>query len=397
MRLVPDRLALQFIAICSLAGCGSSTEPGTGKPPDPTLDDPSGSWKMVAVGEAHTCGITKGDAAYCWGANDRNQLGDSTKLARSTPTAVATGLRFTSIYAGRYTSCGIAESGEAYCWGFYNTSTPTPRLVTAGRRFTMLAVGQFKVCGLASEGSVSCWTTINSDPTSPTDLPGGLSFRSLTSAETRFCGVTNTGEAYCWLDAVGWSQSIPQIQPVNASRKAVSIAAGDLSELSNRYLHVCASYADSTIGCWGANNVGQLGDSTYVDRQTDAVVRGQLRFAAVYATIQRSCGVSVSGQTYCWGIAMQCVTVSLLGSGSTPECSLPGGLVSPGTPKWTTPTPWLGGIRIATLALGQAHGCAITNSGALYCWGANDGGQLGIGDAGGSFGNPRRVIDPAGT
>jgi len=396
MRIVRHRLPLSCIAICSLAGCGGSTEPKAGKAPDPTLVDPSGAWKMVAVGEAHTCGITKSGTAYCWGANDRNQLGDSTSAARSTPTAVIAGFRFTSIYAGRNTSCGIAESGEAYCWGFYNTGTPTPKLVAAGGRFTMLAVGQYKVCGLASEGSVSCWTTINSDPAAPTALPGGLSFRNLTAAKARFCGVTDTGEAYCWLDAVGWSQSIPQIQPVSASRKAVSIAAADFSELSTQYLHVCASYADSTVGCWGANNVGQLGDSSYVNRQTDALVRSQLRFAAVYATLQRSCGVAVSGQTYCWGIAMQCVSVSLLGSGPNPDCSLPGGVVATDTPKWTVPTQWLVGIRIATLALGRDHACAVTSSGALYCWGANDGGQLGIGQAGGSFGSPQRVSDPAG-
>src|SRR5690606_32114529 len=37
--------------------------------------------------------------------------------------------------------------------------------------------------------------------------------------------------------------------------------------------------------------------------------------------------------------------------------------------------------RWSAVALGEAHGCAITEAGELYCWGANDRAQLGSGTA----------------
>jgi alpha-tubulin suppressor-like RCC1 family protein len=42
----------------------------------------------VSAGYEHTCAITAADEAYCWGANDRGQLGDGTFLDRSRPAAV---------------------------------------------------------------------------------------------------------------------------------------------------------------------------------------------------------------------------------------------------------------------------------------------------------------------
>src|SRR5262245_39167061 len=34
----------------------------------------------------------------------------------------------------------------------------------------------------------------------------------------------------------------------------------------------------------------------------------------------------------------------------------------------------------ATIAIGVAHGCALTDQGSLYCWGGNYTGELGVGD-----------------
>jgi hypothetical protein len=44
---------------------------------------------QVAAGYAHTCTLTAGGGAMCWGANSSGQLGDDTIIDRSTPAPVS--------------------------------------------------------------------------------------------------------------------------------------------------------------------------------------------------------------------------------------------------------------------------------------------------------------------
>ncbi len=94
---------------------GGSTTPRRRKPVAVT-----GGLKFsgVTAGTEHTCGVTTGNVAYCWGLNIYSQLGDGTQVNRSVPTRVAGGLRWDVVLAGWRHSCGIVVStGAAYCWG----------------------------------------------------------------------------------------------------------------------------------------------------------------------------------------------------------------------------------------------------------------------------------------
>jgi alpha-tubulin suppressor-like RCC1 family protein len=42
----------------------------------------------LSAGNAHTCGVTVGGNAYCWGDNFSGQLGDGSTQQRLAPTAV---------------------------------------------------------------------------------------------------------------------------------------------------------------------------------------------------------------------------------------------------------------------------------------------------------------------
>lgn len=81
------------------------------------------SFTAVAAGSHSTCAIAADGAAYCWGANDAGQLGaassdscNGTPCSR-TPIPVAGGLRFTLISVGDLHACGLSVDGLAYCWG----------------------------------------------------------------------------------------------------------------------------------------------------------------------------------------------------------------------------------------------------------------------------------------
>src|SRR5262249_25525154 len=76
------------------------------------------SFGHLAAGNlSHTCAVTTGNRAYCWGYNFVGALGDGSNTDRSLPTAVLGGLQFRAVSPGSYHTCGIAMDNRVYCWG----------------------------------------------------------------------------------------------------------------------------------------------------------------------------------------------------------------------------------------------------------------------------------------
>ena len=107
--------------------------------------------------------------------------------------------------------------------------------------------------------------------------------------------------------------------------------------------------------------------------------RSQLAFTAVSAGTAHTCGITVAGAAFCWGMS----TDGQLGhfgpgGGNAPG---PGVCVSFGAPFPCSTVPVLvtGGLDFTTVSAGGHHACGVTSAGAAYCWGANSHGQLGDG------------------
>ncbi|MGB4835765.1 MAG: hypothetical protein WBP28_06825, partial [Nostocoides sp.] len=71
---------------------------------------------------------------------------------------------------------------------------------------------------------------------------------------------------------------------------------------------------------------------------------------------------ALAGVAYCWGAN----TFGRLGDGTDTSRTLPVAVI--GLPP-----------GVAALSAGAEHACALTQGGALFCWGANSQGQLGDG------------------
>jgi len=103
----------------------------------------------VAAGGLHSCMLNADGRAFCWGGNDRGQLGAGSANSVATPLAVAGDVRFTAIATGLSHSCAIARGGGAWCWGenergqLGDRSTmahQAPMRVADSRMFTSIAV-----------------------------------------------------------------------------------------------------------------------------------------------------------------------------------------------------------------------------------------------------------------
>jgi len=75
------------------------------------------SFAALFSGWRHSCGVTSGSVAYCWGENARGRLGDGTTANSLTPVAVAGGLTFANVSPGWEHTCGLTTTSVAYCWG----------------------------------------------------------------------------------------------------------------------------------------------------------------------------------------------------------------------------------------------------------------------------------------
>jgi len=300
----------------------------------------------VAAGEYHSCGLTRDGAAYCWGLNMHGELGaastDQCSVGRQKvpcarrPIAVTGELRFTAVAVGSFHTCGLTAQGEAYCWGEN-------------------AAGQ-----LGSGDTVHTSTT-------PLPVAGGKHFTMLTGGSRQTCALESGGAAYCWgLNDLGQlgSDSTPDFCPTPTGRvpcrwTPVAVAGGETyKSISAGLEHICALSENEAAYCWGRG----------YERQPTAIPGGYT-FVAISAggEYRRGCGLTTSGIPYCWGLFI-----------IAPRVAWP--VVNPRRGgSWTTSadtTAW----RFASVNMGADHFCGVTMSGVAYCWGANDEGQLGVGD-----------------
>ncbi|MBK7791209.1 MAG: fibronectin type III domain-containing protein [Betaproteobacteria bacterium] len=153
----------------------------------------------------------------------------------------------------------------------------------------------------------------------------------------------------------GWTIAAQALVPLDG---ALSVVAGD------RF--TCATTSSSGLRCWGLNGDGQLGDGTGTTRLTPVGVVGNPSIAAVAAGGAHACALSAAGAVTCWG------------SNSNGQLGNAGVPVAPAL-NASSPVPVTVSVGEATgIAAGRAHTCTIASgTGAVHCWGANAGGQLG--------------------
>jgi alpha-tubulin suppressor-like RCC1 family protein len=175
-------------------------------------------FRRISAGRDHTCGVTAANKAYCWGYNGDHQLGDGSDVTmRLVPSPVASTLSFRQVSAGGGHTCGLAADQRAYCWGINEKGQlgdggvnphPTPQLVTGGHTYGQLVAGLDYTCGVTTGHAALCWgdnftaklgdgTTANAR-LKPTAVVGGLSFSGVDPGAYSTCGVTTGNRAYCW-------------------------------------------------------------------------------------------------------------------------------------------------------------------------------------------------------
>ncbi len=179
-------------------------------------------YRQVAAGASGGCALREDGAPFCWGSNGYGQLGNGkTGGTSSVPVEVDGDHRFVQLVAGFGHYCGRKPDNSVWCWGFNSLgqlgdgtriNRSSPVLATFGKQFVTITAGSVSMCGLSSTGVASCWgdgssgtlgdgstvTSLDHFSLTPVPVLGGLQFREISGTSNTLCGIALDNKAYCW-------------------------------------------------------------------------------------------------------------------------------------------------------------------------------------------------------
>ena len=162
-------------------GAAPGGGPATAQDSIPILVAGGHKWLSVSAGNTHTCGVTTLNEAYCWGNDEHGRLGTAgtpetcpglstgtTTTCHTSPVAVTGGLSFGSVSAGTFHTCGVTTGGAAYCWGanrfggelgdgLAEDTSAVPVAVSGGNSYLTISAGTFHTCAVRTDLVLFCW------------------------------------------------------------------------------------------------------------------------------------------------------------------------------------------------------------------------------------------------
>lgn len=426
-----------------------------------TADD----WSEISAGGAHSCG-RRGGELLCWGAAPDGRVGDGAALARSVPTPVAGAGSWAAVAAGAEHTCAVRADASAWCWGSNDDGQlgvgtigrkAAPALIHPGP-WRRVAAGLSSTCAIRDDETLHCFGAngdgqVGDGQWAPTDRPaavsGGGAWEWVSVGDGHACGIRDGGELWCWGDNAYGQLGDGRSGDGADSAEPVRVGSdSDWDGVSVGAWHSCAVRA-GLLFCWGldlgATPVWQPpGPWTTVDvgvgracavSQAPSLWCWELVPGAAPAWVAdpgwygvevgaaHQCGVS-GGDAWCWGedgygqlgdgMSGEPTPAPALVAGADREWSFTtaghwhscgvaqgelwcwgrndGGQVGDGTREdRAAPVPIAAGNAFTSVSAGGAHTCAVDGQGALWCWGQNGGGQLGDGTGGRATPTPVRM------
>lgn len=352
----------------------------------PTPITKAGPWAAVSAGSEFTCAVHADGTLWCWGLNSTRQLGDATTMNSSIPVQEKTlATDWASVTAGSGFTCGVKTDGSRWCWGVNALgqggdgtalSITQPKNVDQDKDWATLEASDFAACGIKTTGALACWgdgsmgQTGQAGSESPalTPMPVGAAtdWIAIAGGQRFACGIQAGGRLSCWgsasRGAIGAGFSPDRTEPAQVDMST------DWDAIDVQLDNGCG-IRKGALWCWGRNVASNLGDGTNVTRVTPTAIGAGKLWKRAAVGRSHTCGIASEGGgpdgVYCWGADAN----GELGNGAGAAQSTPGP---------TTPTPG-NDAAWTDLAVGFNHTCAIREDATLWCWGRNNQGQLGDG------------------
>ena len=265
---------------------------------------------------------------------------------------------------GTIHACARLANGTVRCWG---NDEPASQL-GAPRQFgesgavlaeiedvTQIAAGETHTCALVqppepAPSQVWCWGSSRDaapreegvSTVTPTPVPGTEGAISVDVNYEISCAVMADATAVCW----GFNLSHG---PLATSSEPQAMGLADVAQVSPGGDLRCARYTDGDVECWSAIRF----------RQDGPIFRAPLDAVHVSVTHEHGCAATAAGGVWCWGEG----AAGQLGHGQFASSAEP------------VEVQGIEG-RVVQVAAGEAHSCARTDTGRVWCWGAQTNGSF---------------------
>ncbi|MEW6777548.1 MAG: hypothetical protein AB1405_14720, partial [Bdellovibrionota bacterium] len=101
-------------------GSGQLGNNGTVPAPSPAREASlSSDWAQVSAGLTHTCAVKTGGTLWCWGQNQKGQLGDNSEFTSLVPVQeFSLAADWAKVSAGHFHTCAVKADESLWCWGW---------------------------------------------------------------------------------------------------------------------------------------------------------------------------------------------------------------------------------------------------------------------------------------
>ena len=271
--------------------------------------------ERISLGASFSCALRE-RSVFCWGVNDRGQLGLSDTAPRDTPTLVPLSDVKLVATSRRNAACAVTYENRVFCWGRlingqnWNedafTATPTEVEGLEGMNIRELGLSNAHACVVSEDGfEARCWgrneTGLLGDGTNTSSVAAVTVSSTLAVPVRRFhvgggatCVLGGLPQRHqCW----GWTgtgyANVPTLVEFSIASLVLDISQG--------WSHMCVHGEDSWVYCLGESHYGELGPSGGDGAAITSPVPVLSGVLSMSPGWQHNCAVMLNGEVRCWG------------------------------------------------------------------------------------------------